>query len=309
MARLKFEASTTLNVANMQRTIDVTRPNLARNSSFESWSAGGAADPDAWTSTLNGGTIAKATSAGTFRFGLSSVQLTQTSGGSGDSRVEHDLYDRVGAGWQGREVTAACYVKCSFGTSAKLRLDDGVGTSEAVHSGLGGWERLAVTLSADGAAAALKVVLELAKPGAGSVDAWFDAVTVVHGDSEGLYAPNPEERAADFVDFDNNGAAEKIFAPRMVTGTATFSLTGGAATETKTVTLPRGFRTVKSGVCTLKLASGTLDLYLVRISGLTATQITFMFSAADGSNLGAADAPIVDFMVFGVGHESNADQY
>lgn len=308
MARRRF-ASTALSDDNMNGVLDQNRRNLVRNAGFEGWDAGTSVAPTAWEATLNGGTIARTSTAGEFYEGSYAVKLAQTSGGAGDTRIEHDVYGRLGIGWRSKAIVASVYVKCAAASTAKLRLDDGVSTSESIHTGTGAWERLVVQLTVSASASALKVVLEIAKPGAGSTEAMFDAVALSFGDAEGMWTEPAEDRLADAVDFDNNGAAVEVRVPRILHGTATFSLTGGSATETKTVTYTRGFQAVYAAQATMRCAAGTHDDYSVKVTAITATQITFLFRKDGGGNLGAADAPVVNYAVFGCGYSSPSDQW
>lgn len=308
MARRRF-ATTALSDANLNGVLDQNRRNLVRNAGFEGWDAGTSVAPTAWSSTLNGGSIARTSTGGEFYEGAYAAKITQTSGGTGDARIEHDVYGRYGIGWRSKNVIASVYVKCAAASTAKLRIDDGVSTSESTHTGSGSWERLTAQLSVSASASALKIVLEVAKPGAGSVEAMFDAVALSLGDAEGEWSEPPEDRLLDGLDFDNNGVAVEVRVPRIVSGTATFSLTGGASTETKTVTYPRGFQAVYSAQATMRCAAGTHDDYSVKVTAITTTQITFLFRKDGGGNLGAADAPVVNYLVIGCGYATPTDQW
>lgn len=306
---LKPGVSTTMNAAFFAEMLARSTRNLLRNGDFEGWSGGASAAPDCWDATLNGGTVAQTTTGGQFKFGLSACKLTQTSAGSGDTRIVQDLYARHGIGFQSADVTLSFYVKCTAGSTAKVRLGDGVTTAQAVHTGSGSWERLYCTLTVDAAATALTATVEVAKPSSGSVEAYFDGGQLVMGTSEAAYAENPEGRDICGVDVDANGTPARIRMPRLIAGTRTFSLTGGAATEVQTVSLPRGFRTAFCAVASLANSSGTHDDYSVKVSALSATTISFMFRKDGGGNLGAGDAPTVSYLAFGIGYASNADAF
>ena len=75
--------------------------------------------------------------------------------------------------WQGRNVTLKAWVKCSSADTAKLVIDDGVGTINSLnfHSGGGDWELLTAQGAIDNGATKIDIQLFVAQAGAGETNA------------------------------------------------------------------------------------------------------------------------------------------
>jgi hypothetical protein len=307
MARQRWATSDAISADNMNRGLDTTRTNLLRNSDFESFSQGATQAPDQWKGTANDGTIERSSSAGTFRSGSYGLHLAQTSGGSGDTRIEFFAWPRYAAGFQGRAVTASVWAKCAAASTAKLRIEDGVATSTATHTGGGGWERLVANMTVAATATKLTIVLEIAKPGAGSTEAWFDQAQLVLGDSEGEWSEAPEDRGLDAIDFDDDESLEVYRAPRRLCGLRTaIDVAGGAATENLTITLARGFSTPL--FADVQLRGNTSIADWVRVVAVAQDELTIKVGTFDGSNLDAGTISVY-FEVVGVGHQDPEDQF
>lgn len=307
MARNRFSTGTALDSTQLNRSLDVNYKNLVRNGDFEAWSTGASSPPDYWSATANGGTIERSSSAGTYHSGTYGLHIVQTSAGAGDTLLKFPAWSRYGIGFQSRKVTASVWVKCAAVSTAVLRIDDGVSTAEATHTGGGGWERLTAQLDVSASATKLDVILEVNKPGAGSAEAWFDQAQLVIGESEGEWGEAPEDRCADATEYDSNGTDAYIRAPKIVTGARTTTLTGGAATESVTYDLPRGVYTPYCAIVTLR---GTLStVKLATVVTVTATQLTVRYQTADGTNITASESVSIYYMVFGSGAADPTDQF
>lgn len=307
MARNRFTTGTALDATQLNRSLDSNLTNLVRNGNFEAWSAGTTLPPDCWDDTANGGTIEQSSSAGTFHAGLYGVHIVQTSAGGGDTFLSFPAWGRYAIGFQGRKVVASVWAKCAAASTAVIRIDDGVSTAEATHTGGGAWERLAAQLDVSASATKLDVIIEVNKPGSGSAEAWFDQAQLVMGEAEGEWVEAPEDRCADATEYDNNGTDAYIRSPKIITGIKSLTMTGGSATENVAVTLPRGVYIPFFAMAQLR---GTLaTVKLVTVASITATTLNLRFQTADGTNITAAEAVNIYYMVVGSGPADPTDQF
>lgn len=154
---------------------NINTANLVKNGAFDTFSAPPV--PDDWV-VEGGGTEAQETS--TLRLGSNSYSITSDADGSASRQT---IYATISATentyWQGKEVTLTVQVNASDVSNARVRVDDGVGTSESVyHTGITGWEELTITHTIANTATKLDIVLLVD----GNIQtAFFDAVRLNDG--------------------------------------------------------------------------------------------------------------------------------
>jgi hypothetical protein len=122
-------------------------PNLVDNSQFDVWGAGTALAPTSWVLAGASATVARAT-AGAVR-GYYGVTLTRVGADATLTQTVGLLNGQL----QGEAVSAACYVRATVATRARIGISDGLTTTySSYHTGGGGDELLTVskTLSATG---------------------------------------------------------------------------------------------------------------------------------------------------------------
>ena len=170
-----------LNMSQNQRLI---------NGDFEKFTGG---LPDRWT--ISGAGAASASDADA-KHGPTAVLLTF---GSASAVLKQS--SAVFNFFKGRKVKAWCFVKTSLASQARIRILDGVGsTDSAFHSGSGNYELLIV--EHDMAANATEFSLELRVEVAGS--ARFDAAVMVDFETILSFIQHPEDVAA---------ATKEVFIP------------------------------------------------------------------------------------------------
>ena len=147
---------------------------------MDNWSKGAAAAPDGWASFGAGITVAQ--QADTVRFGEYSVAVTRAAA---DVYIRQDYIPAGGIDantntyWQGRKVTAGCWVYATVAARAGIRIFDGVGSAtSSLHPGDSAWHFLTVTLTLDAAASKLGVDLLLVTD---ATTAYFDGAILVEG--------------------------------------------------------------------------------------------------------------------------------
>ena len=153
------------------------------NASFETWENGTSSAPDNWAVTGSGATIAREGT--TKKHGSYSAALTRVGN---DCSLTRNLYDLAGGTYvRGRQVTFGAYVYATVASRARLRIYDGIGTTNSsYHTGGSGWELLTVTRTLDGSATELTIGLEV---NSGNTTAYIDAMTLVAGATLTQYQP------------------------------------------------------------------------------------------------------------------------
>lgn len=140
--------------------------NLLQDPLFEIWPSNDTTAPSTWRLTGAGATISRQTAAANVAVGDMSAQVTF---GGATATLSQFILDTLGYNpyFDGRVVTAGCFVKTSTASIARVRISDGAATTDsAFHTGGGAFEFLAVEHLVDLAATNLE--LQLRVEGAGN---------------------------------------------------------------------------------------------------------------------------------------------
>lgn len=131
-------------------------PNLLGNAGFELWRDGPAAAPALWTLTGAGAAVARAAS--TQFFGGYAAQVTR----AGTNCYLEQVVGLLNRQLNGKTVTVGCWVVSGTASSARLIINDGVGTTaSSYHTGGGAAEFLSASRAIDAAASTLSVRLQV----------------------------------------------------------------------------------------------------------------------------------------------------
>lgn len=180
------DGKTNLN-ARIDRTIRHPQ-NLLRNGNFERWAAGTSVAPDSWTLTGTGATIAKETT--TVKRGAASAK--PNTDGINNAILSQNFFD---AYFKGRKVTFGCWLHSATAARLRLRIDDGVGTTDSsYHTGGGSWEFIKVTRTLD--AGATKVEAQIRLEAGAAIAVYADGAISVEGDEAYAFAQHPADAAA-----------------------------------------------------------------------------------------------------------------
>ncbi len=162
--------------------LNFVHDNLMVNGDFEDFPG---AVPQSWILSGTGATSTpdadskRGTNAAKITFGSTTAVLKQ-------SATEFKFF-------QGRKVKAWVFVKTSFGNQARIRISDGLGSSQsAFHTGGGAYELLEVIHTMAGGATELTLELEVATTGS----ALFDAAMLVDFDEARGFIPNASDVAS-----------------------------------------------------------------------------------------------------------------
>lgn len=171
--------------------------NMLKNGSFESWSAGAAAAPDAWTLLGAGASVAR--EATIIRFGEYSAKVTR---GGADCYIYQLLFGidaDTNTYWRGRTVTMGCWVYATVASRARISIHDGVASVfSSYHTGGSSWEFLTVSITLNAAATALYGYCQVYN---GDTDGYFDGAILVEGPICPAFAPKPAEEVAGWMDW------------------------------------------------------------------------------------------------------------
>lgn len=179
--------------------------NLVINGSFEFFSSGTTAAPDAWTLTGTSATIARTTSSGDIKaLCQSAVAITNGASNAADLGQSLTVSATVNTHLRGMAVTFTCYVKCSTASRASLKIDDGVGTtSSSNHTGGGTFELLSVTRTLDASATKCEVSIEISSGSAITVTA--DGAMLALGSAPVAFARHSDDTQTVVVVKDDPG--------------------------------------------------------------------------------------------------------
>lgn len=157
----------------MNVEIKISPKNLLEQwGNFEDWESGAAAAPTEFTKSGTGAAVAR--EATIVKRGTYSAKLTY---GSADAQLYYDHPDY--ADYQGRKVKLGFWVYTAVASQARIKVDDGVGSSQSsYHTGGGGWELLTVERDIDAGATRLRVICFVDIAGA----AYFDGGILCEGD-------------------------------------------------------------------------------------------------------------------------------
>ncbi len=147
------------------------------NGDFNDWTAGTSSNPDYWTTSGTGRTIAQDASDPVV--GSYSLKLTRSGAATYLSQANIHL-DKGIAYWQGRTVTAGAWVKTSVSSgTVRIYINDGTQTYSDWHTGGGAWEFLTVTKTISGSATTLGMHSLISADG----DVYYDGFIMVEGTS------------------------------------------------------------------------------------------------------------------------------
>jgi hypothetical protein len=162
--------------------------NFTANGNFEDWSAGASAAPDNWILAGAGATVSR--DATNFKVGLYAAALVSAAAIQGQLYQDVDLLTGVGpaAWWRSRKVTVGAWVRATVANKARLRIDDGIGTTDSAdHNGNSAFQFLTVTRTIDAAATRVRV---MALVDAGPNTAQFDGAVLIFGAGIQDFAPS-----------------------------------------------------------------------------------------------------------------------
>jgi hypothetical protein len=169
--------------------------NIAKDGSFDSWSAGTNQAPDAWTLSGTGASTAQST---TKRIGSYSATLTA---GSDEGKLTQVVANSLD--YANNKLTLTAWVKCSTANSARIFVNDGTANYSGYHTGGGQWEVLSVTKSLSPSPTSVSIGVAVA---AGK-SAQFDGVMLASGENAWGYTPSIEvlegATRGDILYFDN----------------------------------------------------------------------------------------------------------
>ncbi len=158
---------------------------ILSNGDFEVWSAGTGSAPDDWALSGAGAVIAREQI--NFQTGIYSAKLTY---GSATAMLTHSV--TAYSLYKNKQVSFGCWVKSSVATQARLRIDDGVATTDSsYHTGGGEWEFLTVTRTISGSST--KLDFSLMTEAAGAL--YFDTAVARIGPSVIAFDLNVDERS------------------------------------------------------------------------------------------------------------------
>ena len=163
--------------------------NWTFNGDMEIWGAGSTAAPTGWTLSGAGGTIARNTTSGQFRYTVASAAVTRVGT---DVVLFQDINLISGFGpigvWVSRVVTFGCWVRATVASRARIQIDDGVGTtSSSYHTGGSTMEFLTVSRTINAAATRLRVQVSV---DTGDTTAQFDGAILVTGTALSDFIPS-----------------------------------------------------------------------------------------------------------------------
>lgn len=178
-----YQGSTPSDYVKNNGTVNPT--NLLSNGDFDVWSAGTSADPDGWTFSGAGASIARE---GTIKkLGAYSAKITRAGT---DCSVYQAIQDIRGINyWKGRTVTFGCWVYATVANRACLQIGDGVAAPiSSYHSGNSTWEFLTLTLTISSSATELIINCLVIN---GATSAYFDGAMCVEGESAFAFSDKP----------------------------------------------------------------------------------------------------------------------
>jgi len=172
---------------NQEQTFD----NLLSNSSFESWILASNV-PDGWSKGT--GATAEDNDAADVHFGGSSLSIAQVPGPSFFVRQDAPGFvSTIGSGWAGQDVTFSVYAKASGGTAqtVKLRIEDGVGSTEQLFSIAGNFERYKITHRMSVGSTRIRVFIapEGFSAATQTINLWVDGAMLTFGSATVPWAP------------------------------------------------------------------------------------------------------------------------
>lgn len=139
---------------------------------FEDWENGASAAPTEFTLSGTGAAVAR--EATEIKQGTYSAKITY---GSADAQLYYDHPDYES--YLGRKVKLGFWVKTAVASQARIKIDDGVNTSQSsYHTGGGGWEFLTVEHDMATNASRLRVICFVDTTGL----AYFDGGILCEGD-------------------------------------------------------------------------------------------------------------------------------
>ncbi|MCB7127993.1 MAG: hypothetical protein J3T61_00440 [Candidatus Brocadiales bacterium] len=199
--------------------------NLLRNGGQEYWSAGTSVAPDGWTLAGAGATVAREGT--TFRTGVFSAKVirsgadaTLTASAIDNTTEYHNVHFRS------RAITLGAWVWSSVASSSRLRIDDGIGTTDSsLHTGGSSWEFLTVTRTLSATAtkvdAQFMVILD--------TTAYVDGVVMVQGTGQPAFSPHSSDDMVPVIDPQGTPNANQLYKGNIVKGWINFNGTGTIA--------------------------------------------------------------------------------
>ena len=152
------------------KIFDMMSENLLSNDDLEDWSDGASSAPDGWTVGGAGAVIARESTI--VKIGTYSAELTRNGSNSTLSQniYQADLFN-------GKTMTAGCWVYATVAGRAYIHLQDGIGTTASIaHPGDSTWHWLSVTITMDNLATQCTMIMGVYN---GDTSVYFDGAILV----------------------------------------------------------------------------------------------------------------------------------
>jgi hypothetical protein len=289
-----------MSATNFNKSLDRSTVNMVRNGRFEAWSlgTGPATDeqPDGWGITTTNGTIERDASGA--KVGTWNAKIVKLVGDANYTRIYQYLNPIIRGHIIGFKYTFTAWVKCNVATKARIYIQEVDGGAPATYSSsyaTGTWSKLKVTHTMTGSADSLIVGLDC--PGSTTSDTYIDGACCVLGEADAYYSPPMHDMACIGQDWDNNDTLTRCAGGlRIQPYTKTFTLAGGAATETESKTLLHGCAQIIVATANLYSSTGTAITSVgCHTNNYSSTGFDVVFYETDGGNLAAGD-----YMVKGI---------
>lgn len=158
----------------MNALLNISGKNLLPFSGMEDWVNGASSAPT--DHTLTGASATVAQEATTVKRGTYSAKVTRAGA---DATLYYDLGSLIYVNYKGHKMTLGVWVLCSSASTARIQIDDGVGTSNSsFHTGDGTWQFLTVTRDIDPSATRIRSAMQV---NTNNVAAYFDGGIFVEG--------------------------------------------------------------------------------------------------------------------------------
>jgi hypothetical protein len=268
--KFEWDGTTELSVANLNKHLDRTCDNLARNSQFYSWfhgaGPGTGTPPTAWGFTANDGTIAREST--NVKAGVYSVKVAKAAADSSFSRLYQDLTYVFKNGLDSGDIyTLSAWIKATFINKTRMYISEDVAGSPTTYSSYAtaSWQYLSVSHTLTGSADGLMIGFDF--PTGTTYDTYIDGVMFTRGPAAPLYTPNQADHSLICQHWLSSGVLVAAHGGTWaVPWKASGTLTGGALQETiNNYTIPHGTEVMLACVAN-PVSFGTTDPADVTVS-------------------------------------------
>jgi hypothetical protein len=235
-SKFEWDGTTGLSAANLNKHLDRTCDNLARNSQFYSWfhgaGMGTGTPPTAWGFTHNDGTIGR--EATNIKVGVYAVKVAKAVGDSSFSRLYQDLTYVFKNGLDSGDIyTLSAWVKCDSASKARLYISEDVAGSPTTYSSYAtaSFTYISVSHTLTGSADGLMIGFDF--PAGATYNTYIDGVMFTRGPAAPLYTPNQADHSLICQHWLSSGVLVAAHGGTWaVPWKAAGTLTGGAQQET-----------------------------------------------------------------------------